>query len=358
MRTVNAYAAPSATEPLVPTTIERRDVGPHDVLIEIAYAGICHSDIHTVRGDWGDITYPQVVGHEIVGTVAEVGSEVTSHKVGDRVGVGCMVNSCRECENCLAGEEQYCEKGNIGTYGAKDVDGTITQGGYSEKIVVDENYVMGIPEGIELDVAAPLLCAGITLYSPLKHWGAGPGKKVAIVGMGGLGHYAVLWAVALGAEVYVLSHTPGKKEDALKMGAKEFAVTSEKDWQKKYAFTFDFILNCADATDRFDLPAYFSTLKVMGKFHNVGFGDKPLPQLMAQDFAPNGCYIGASHIGNRPEMLAMLDLASKQEIHSWISTVPISAEGCKEVVERVYNNKDVRYRLVLNNFDEAFGKRE
>lgn len=202
-----------------------------------------------------------------------------------------------------------------------------------------------------------MMCAGLTVYSPLVRLGAGPGKHVAIVGMGGLGHYAVLWAVALGADVTVLSHSPHKKDDALKMGAKNFVVTKEKDWHKDYPFAFDFILNCADATDQFDLPAYFSTLKVMGKFHNVGFGDKPLPQIAAQSFAGNGCYIGASHIGNRPEMLAMLDLASKQEIHSWIDTVPISEEGCKEVVERVYNNKDVRYRLVLNKFDEAFGKR-
>lgn len=202
-----------------------------------------------------------------------------------------------------------------------------------------------------------MMCAGLTVYSPLVRLGAGPGKKIAVVGMGGLGHYAVLFGVALGAEVTVLSHSPHKKDDAIKMGAKDFVVTKDQDWHKKYPFTFDFILNCADATDKFDLPAYFSTLKVMGKFHNVGFGDKPLPQLQAQAFAPNGCYIGASHIGNRPEMLAMLELASKQEIHSWIDTVPISEAGCKEVVERVYNGKDVRYRLVLNKYDEAFGKR-
>jgi uncharacterized zinc-type alcohol dehydrogenase-like protein len=173
---VNAYAAPSATEPLVPTTIERRDVGPKDVLIEIKYAGICHSDIHTVRGDWGAITYPQVVGHEIVGVVAEVGSEVTLHQVGDRVGVGCMVNSCRECENCLAGMEQYCLKGNIQTYNGVDVDGSITQGGYSTHVVVVEDFVLRVPESIPFDAAAPLLCAGVTTYSPLAHWNAGPGK--------------------------------------------------------------------------------------------------------------------------------------------------------------------------------------
>jgi uncharacterized zinc-type alcohol dehydrogenase-like protein len=197
--TVNAYAAPSATEPLVPTTIERRDLGPRDVLIEIRYAGICHSDIHTVRGEWGEVAYPLTVGHEIVGVVAEVGSEVTRHAVGDRVGVGCMVNSCRECENCLAGEEQYCLNGNVGTYANVDVDGTITQGGYSTHVVVVEDFVLRVPESIPYDRVAPLLCAGITTYSPLKHWKAGPGVKVAVVGMGGLGHMAVKIAAALGA---------------------------------------------------------------------------------------------------------------------------------------------------------------
>ena len=175
MLTVNAYAAPSATEPLVPTTIERRDVGPNDVLIEIRYAGICHSDIHTVRGEWGEMTYPLTVGHEIVGVVTEVGSDVTRHAVGDRVGVGCMVNSCRECENCLAGEEQYCSNGNVGTYASVDRDGTITQGGYSTHVVVDEDFVLRVPEAIPFEAAAPLLCAGITTYSPLRHWKAGPG---------------------------------------------------------------------------------------------------------------------------------------------------------------------------------------
>lgn len=220
-----------------------------------------------------------------------------------------------------------------------------------------EYFTFKIPDNISTEEAAPMMCAGLTVYSPLVRLGAGPGKKVAIVGMGGLGHYAVMWAVALGADVTVLSHSPGKKDDAMKMGAKEFVVTGEKDWHKRFPFAFDFILNCADATHKFDLPAYFTTLKVMGKFHNVGFGDKPLPEIPAQSFAVNGSYIGASHIGNRPEMLAMLDLASKQEIHSWIDTVDISEEGCKEVVERVYNNKDVRYRLVLTNFDAQFGKR-
>ena len=219
MLTVNAYAATSATEPLIPTTIERREFGPHDVLIDIKYCGICHSDIHHARGEWGEAQYPVVPGHEIAGIVAEVGSEVTRFAVGDRVGVGCMVDSCGECASCKKGEEQYCLKASTLTYGSIDTDGRLTHGGYSTHIVVTENFVVRIPEGIGLDVAAPLLCAGITTYSPLRHWGAGPGKKVAIVGLGGLGHMAVKLAHAMGAEVTVLSQSLKKREDGLRLGA-------------------------------------------------------------------------------------------------------------------------------------------
>ena len=219
MHTVNAYAAPSATDPLIRTTIERRDVGAKDVLIEIAFSGICHSDIHTVRGDWGPMPYPLTVGHEIVGVVSEVGAEVTLHNVGDRVGVGCMVNSCRECVNCLAGVEQYCLVGNTGTYASVDRDGTVTQGGYSTHVVVVEDFVLKVPASIPYEAAGPLLCAGITTYSPLAHWNAGPGKKVAVVGMGGLGHLAVKIAHAMGAEVTVLSQTLSKFDDGMRFGA-------------------------------------------------------------------------------------------------------------------------------------------
>jgi len=228
---VPAYAAPAAGEPLAPTVIERRAVGPNDVLIEITHAGICHPDIHTVNGDWGPQPFPVVPGHEIVGVVAEVGSEVTLHQIGDRVGVGCMVNSCRQCENCLAGMEQYCLKGNIQTYNGVDVDGSITQGGYSTHVVVVEDFVLRVPESIPFDAAAPLLCAGITTYSPLAHWNAGPGKKVAVVGMGGLGHMAVKIAHAMGAEVTVLSQSLRKQDDGLKLGCSRFltAVRSTGD---------------------------------------------------------------------------------------------------------------------------------
>ncbi|WP_156520594.1 NAD(P)-dependent alcohol dehydrogenase, partial [Rhodococcus sp. EPR-157] len=213
MTSATAYTATSADAPLEKVTIDRRELGPKDVLIEVKFAGICHSDIHTARNEWGGTNYPVVPGHEIAGIVAEVGSGVSKHKVGDRVGVGCFVDSCGECEACLAGEEQYCFKGVTATYNSKLADGSVTQGGYSTHIVVTEGFVLSIPEGIELDVAAPLLCAGITLYSPLEHWGAGPGKKVAIIGLGGLGHVGVKIAHALGAEVTVLSQTLSKEED-------------------------------------------------------------------------------------------------------------------------------------------------
>ena len=251
MLTVNAYAAPSATEPLVPTTIERRDVGPKDVLIEIRYAGICHSDIHTVRGDWGPITYPQVVGHEIVGVVAEVGSEVTQHEVGDRVGVGCMVNSCRECENCLAGKEQYCLKGNIGTYAAVDLDGTITQGGYSTHVVVDEDFVLRVPEAIPLDAAAPLLCAGITTYSPLAPLERrARARRSPSSAWAASGHMAVKIAHAMGAEVTVLSQSLSKQDDGLQLGADHYYATSDPATFKQLANTFDLIINTVSAAAR------------------------------------------------------------------------------------------------------------
>src|SRR5829696_685798 len=241
---VTAYAATSATEPLTRTTITRRDIGPNDVAIQIHFAGICHSDIHTVRGEWGDVQYPMVPGHEIAGIVSEVGSAVTVYEVGDRVGVGCFVDSCRECEYCLAGEEQYCNNpGMVGTYNGVGRDGQPTQGGYSGAIVVDENYVLTIPDALPLDKAAPLLCAGITTYSPLRHWGAGPGKRVAVIGLGGLGHVGVKLAHAMGAEVTVLSQSLKKEEDGLRLGADHYFATSDENTFKELAGSFDLIIN-------------------------------------------------------------------------------------------------------------------
>jgi len=339
---VNAYAAPSATEPLVPTTIERRDVGPKDVLIEIKYAGVCHSDIHTVRGDWGPVTYPQVVGHEIVGVVAEVGSEVTLHQVGDRVGVGCMVNSCRECENCLAGMEQYCLKGNIQTYNGVDVDGSITQGGYSTHVVVVEDFVLRVPESIPFDAAAPLLCAGVTTYSPLAHWNAGPGKKVAVVGMGGLGHMAVKIAHAMGAEVTVLSQSLRKQDDGLKLGADHYYATSDADTFTQLANTFDLIINTVSAP--LDLDAYLRLLRLDGTLVNVGAPAEALPLHVFTLFGNRRSFAG-SGIGSIGETQEMLDFCAEHGIAP--ETELITADYINEAYERVLKS-DVRYRFVID----------
>ncbi|PPG51810.1 alcohol dehydrogenase [Rathayibacter sp. AY1E9] len=342
MLTVTAYAAPSATEPLVPTTIERRDIGPHDVLIEIAYSGICHSDIHTVRGDWGPVAYPLTVGHEIVGVVAEVGSEVTKHSVGDRVGVGCMVNSCRECENCLAGEEQYCLKGNTGTYASVDRDGTITQGGYSTHVVVVEDFVLRVPESIPYEAAAPLLCAGITTYSPLSHWEAGPGKRVAVVGLGGLGHMAVKFAHAMGAEVTVLSQTLSKKEDGLRLGADHYYATRDEATFTDLANTFDLIVNTVSAP--LDLDAYLGLLRRNGTMVNVGAPAEALPLHVFTLFGARRSFAG-SGIGGIRETQEMLDFCAEKGIASEVEVV--SASQINEAYERVLAS-DVRYRFVID----------
>lgn len=342
MRTVTAWAAPSATEPLVRTTIERRDVGPHDVLIEIRFAGICHSDIHTVRGEWGLIAYPQVVGHEIAGVVVEVGSAVTRHAVGDRVGVGCMVNSCRECEACLAGDEQYCLAGNTGTYTAVDRDGTITQGGYSTHIVVVEDFVLRIPDAIPLDAAAPLLCAGITTYSPLKHWKAGPGMRVAIVGLGGLGHMGVKFGHALGAEVTVLSQSLGKKDDGLRFGAVDYRATGDPATFAELAGAFDLIINTVSA--EIDVDAYLSLLRRDGTLVNVGAPPQPLPVQVFSLIATRRSFAGST-IGSIRETQEMLDFCAEHGIVADIEV--ISADQINEAYERVVRS-DVRYRFVID----------
>ncbi|MDR7084114.1 putative zinc-type alcohol dehydrogenase-like protein [Arthrobacter ginsengisoli] len=342
MLTVNAYAATSATEPLVPTTIERRDVGPHDVLIDIKFAGICHSDIHTARGDWGPASYPLVPGHEIAGIVSEIGSAVTKHAVGDRVGVGCMVNSCRECVNCLQGEEQFCVAGNTGTYGAMDRDGTVTQGGYSTHVVVTEDFVVRIPDALALDVAAPLLCAGITTYSPLNHWGAGPGKKVAIVGLGGLGHVAVKIAHAMGAEVTVLSQSLKKQEDGLRLGADHYYATNDPSTFDQLAGSFDLILNTVSAKS--DLDAYLSLLAVGGAMVNVGAPAEPLSLNVFSLIFGRRSYAG-SLIGGIRETQEMLDFCAEHELGAEIEVIP--AEKINDAYERVLAS-DVRYRFVID----------
>ena len=342
MLTVNAYAAPSADAPLEPTTITRREVGPHDVLIEIAYAGICHSDIHTVNGDWGPQPYPLVPGHEIVGTVAEIGPEVTGHAVGDRVGVGCMVNSCGQCTNCRNGDEQYCAEGMVPTYGGADRDGTITQGGYSTHVVVDAGFVLSVPESLDFAAAAPLLCAGITTYSPLRRWGAGPGRKVAVVGLGGLGHLAVKIAAAMGAEVTVLSQSLKKKEDELRLGAEHYYATSDPATFEQLAGSFDLVLNTVSAV--IDVDAYLSLLTVDGALVNVGAPAEPLSLNIFSLIGGRRAYAG-SMIGGIAETQEMLDFCAEHGIVP--ETELISADRVNEAYERVLAS-DVRYRFVID----------
>ncbi|MFI1993525.1 NAD(P)-dependent alcohol dehydrogenase [Actinoplanes sp. NPDC020271] len=342
MLTVNAIAATSATDPLVRTTVERRDVGPRDVLIEIRYAGICHSDIHTVRGEWGEVPYPLTVGHEIVGVVSEVGAEVTRHAVGDRVGVGCMVNSCRVCDNCKAGLEQYCTGGNVGTYASVDRDGTVTQGGYSTHVVVDQDFVLRVPESIPYEAAAPLLCAGITTYSPLAHWNAGPGKKVAVVGMGGLGHMAVKIAAAMGAEVTVLSQTLSKKDDGLAFGAQHYYATSDDATFETLRNTFDLIVNTVSAP--IDMHSYLGLLRLDGTLVSVGAPPEPLAVPVFALFGQRRSFAGSS-IGGIGETQEMLDFCAEHDVAPEVEV--ISAEAVNEAYERVLKS-DVRYRFVID----------
>src|SRR6478736_5444417 len=336
---VNAYAAPAAGEPLAPLTIDRREVGPNDVLIQIEYAGICHSDIHTVNGDWGPQPFPVVPGHEIVGVVAEVGAGVTTHRAGDRVGVGCLVNSCRECVNCENGNEQYCLNGSIGTYAATDRDGSTTQGGYSTHVVVDADFVLRVPDGIDAAAAAPLLCAGVTTYSPLRHWNAGPGKKVAVVGMGGLGHMAVKIAAAMGAEVTVLSQTLSKKDDGLAFGAEHYYATSDPATFEALKNSFDLIVNTVSAP--IDMGAYLSLLRLDGTLVSVGAPPQPLPVPVFALFGNRRSFAGSA-IGSIADTQEMLDFCAERGIAPEVEV--IGADAVNEAYERVLRS-DVRYRF-------------
>ncbi|MFF5754573.1 NAD(P)-dependent alcohol dehydrogenase [Streptomyces longwoodensis] len=343
MTTVAAYAVPAPKAPLERTTIERRPVGDSDVLIDIKFAGICHSDIHQAREGWGEAMFPMVPGHEIAGVVTEVGPGVTKFAVGDRVGVGCMVDSCRECDNCKAGQEQYCTGGGmVGTYNALDKNGEPTYGGYARAIVVDENYVVRIPDGLALDVAAPLLCAGITTYSPLKHWNAGPGKKVAVLGMGGLGHMAVKIAHALGAEVTVLSQSLRKKDDGLKLGADHYYATSDPKTFEEVAGSFDLILSTVSAP--LDFGAFLSLLRTDGALVNVGAPEEPI-SLNLFSVINNRKTLAGSMIGGIAETQEMLDFCAAHGFGAEIEL--IAAEEINEAYERVLNS-DVRYRFVID----------
>ncbi|MFI5391873.1 MAG: NAD(P)-dependent alcohol dehydrogenase, partial [Bacteriovoracales bacterium] len=315
------FAAPTAKAPLTPFNFERREPKENDVLIDIKYCGICHSDIHQARDEWGGAIFPMVPGHEISGIVAKVGSKVTKYKVGDRVGVGCMVDSCRQCPKCQKGLEQFCVEGSTGTYNGLERDKkTPTFGGYSNHIVVDENFVLKIPDNIPLENAAPLLCAGITLYSPLKHWKAGPGKKVAIVGLGGLGHMGVKIAHGLGADVTVLSHSLKKMEDGKRMGANHFYATSDPETFKKLAGQFDLII-CTVSVG-IDWNQYLNLLKVDGSMVLIGVPSNPVP-VNAFPLIMGRKSLSGSLIGGIKETQEMLDFCSKHNIECEIELIPI-----------------------------------
>lgn len=343
MSTVSAYAATSATEPLTKTAITRRAVGPHDVRFDIHFAGICHSDIHTVRAEWGQPNYPVVPGHEIAGVVTEIGSEVTAFSIGDRVGVGCFVDSCRECANCRAGFQQYCTGGGMtGTYNAVGRDGQPTHGGYSGAIVVDEHYILRVPDELALDAAAPLLCAGITTYSPLRHWKVGPGTRLGVIGLGGLGHMAVKLGAAMGAEVTVLSQSLKKMEDGLRLGATHYYATDDRDTFKKLRNSFDVILNTVSAD--LDLRRFLGLLDLDGAFVELGLPENPL---VVPAFALLGMRrsITGSAIGGIPETQEMLEFCAEHAVTPEIEV--IAPEYINEAYDRVVAS-DVRYRFVID----------
>ena len=340
-----ALATPSAGAPFEAVRLTRRALRDDDVRIAIAWAGICHSDIHTVRDEWGPATYPMTPGHEIVGTVEAIGDAVTRYQVGDRVGVGCLVDACHECEQCKNGQEQFCEKPAVGTYNAPGYDGEITQGGYAQHIVVSEQMVLRIPDSMEMDGAAPLLCAGITTYSPLKRWGAGPGRKVAVVGVGGLGHVAVKIAAAMGAEVTTISRTDAKADEARELGAAVHIASGDEDAMKAARSSFDLIVNTVSAD--LDTSAYVALLRPFGALVNVGL---PPSDLVV---APASLIIGdkviaGSNIGGIPLTQEMLDFCAEHGITATIERIDASdTSAVDEAYDRVVAG-DVRFRAVID----------
>ncbi|WP_395795074.1 NAD(P)-dependent alcohol dehydrogenase [Aquimonas sp.] len=338
-----SYAAPSAKAPLAPFKLDRRAPGTTDVLIEIAYCGVCHSDLHQAREDWGPALFPMVPGHEMVGHVTAVGAQVGKFKVGDRVGVGCMLDSCRRCESCAAGEEQFCSAGASMSYNGYEQDGkTMTFGGYSQRITVDEAFVVRVPEGMPLDRAAPLLCAGITTYSPLKRFGAGPGKRVAVMGLGGLGHVGVRVARAMGAEVTVISTSQSKRADAAELGAQDFLVSTDPKAMKAAAGRFDLILDTVSAVH--DLNSALNLLRTDGTLVLVGVPEQALP---VQPFALIGRRrrLAGSLIGGIAETQEMLDFCAEHGVLADIETVAMA--DINQAWERLLKN-DVRYRFVID----------
>jgi len=343
MNNTKAYAAPSPTERLVPFSFSRRDVGPHDVGIEILYCGVCHSDIHQARDEWGGSIFPMVPGHEIVGRVTQTGGQVKKFKSGDLAGVGCFVDSCRVCDECRAGLEQYCANGMSATYNSYEQDKkTPTYGGYSTQVVVDENYVLKVSPKLSLPGVAPLLCAGITTYSPLRHWGVGPGHRVGVLGLGGLGHMAVKLAASFGAEVTMLSSSPAKEADAKRLGAQRFVLTSDPESVKSVSRYFDFIVDTVSA--RHDVETFLETLKTDGVYILVGLPSDPLA-VPAFSLVPKRRSLVGSMIGGIAETQEMLDYCAEHQIVSDIELIKI--QEINEAYERTIKG-DVKYRFVID----------
>jgi uncharacterized zinc-type alcohol dehydrogenase-like protein len=342
-KTARSWAAHSATSALAPFSIERREPLPSDVAIEILYCGVCHSDLHQVRNEWHNSVYPVVPGHEIVGRVTKVGSAVTKFKVGDLAAVGCLVDSCRTCASCRRGLQQYCLNVPVFTYNGEDKHlGGQTFGGYSESITVDEAYTLRVPPQADLAATAPLLCAGITTYSPLRHWKAGPGQKVGIVGLGGLGHMGVKFARAFGAHVVLFTTSPGKVDDGRRLGADEVVISKNANEMKKHGGSFDFILDCVSASH--DINAYIQMLKVDGTLTLVGAPEHPLPVAVFSLIMGRRSFAG-SGIGGIPETQEMLDFCAEKGIASDIETIAI--QQVNEAYERLLKS-DVKYRFVID----------
>lgn len=343
MTEAKGYAAQSATTPLAPWSFERREPGPHDVQFDILYCGVCHSDLHQIRDEWGGATFPMVPGHEIVGRVTKIGNKVTKFKVGDLAAVGCMVDSCRECESCKEGEEQYCENGNSGTYNSLEQDRkTPTYGGYSNYIVTDEAFVLKVSDKLPLANVAPLLCAGITTYSPLRHWKVGKGHKVAVIGLGGLGHMAVKFAASFGAEVTMLSTSPSKEADAKALGAHKFVLTKDKAQLKSVRNYFDFIIDTVSAPHDYNMV--LSLLKTNGVQICVGVPPTPA-EILGFNLIGKRRSIAGSMIGGIAETQEMLDYCAEHNIVSDVEVIDM--KDINEAYDRMLKG-DVRYRFVID----------
>ena len=345
MANIKVLSVASAKSPFAKAEIEARAVGEHDVRIEIAFSGICHSDLHQARNEWFEGIFPMVPGHEISGHVVEIGTKVTKHKVGDRVGVGTMVGSCGDCEYCLVGRQNVCLKGNVQTYNGRYYDGKETYGGYAREITVAEDFVLRVPETLDMAETAPLLCAGITVYSPLKRWGAAPGKRVAVIGLGGLGHMAVKFAAAFGADVSVLGHSDGKIADALAFGASRYLKTTDAEIFEKHANTFDIILNTTSIN--LDVDKYLGMLRVGGSLVNVGLPGSD------ESFNPFSLIasmksISGSNTGGIAETQEMLDFCAEHKIAATIEMVDATDASAIDAAYDRMHKSDVRYRFVID----------